>query len=264
MLAALPQIQRDRVLSRCEPVALRQDTILSQPGDRQRHIYFPMDCFVSLLAMADDDEALAVSLVGSEGVLGVSPALGRNRSPLRARVEGSGNALRMTVADFNDSLMQTPELDCLLQQYIHSQLAQMSQTAACAVSHQVSVRLACWLLMAHDRAHADRFYLTHDRLARLLGVRRSGVSTAAGVLQRQKLIRYTRGHIVILDRKGLEQASCGCYAAARAAFEAEAVVEVIDDAPTPAGKRRVRGVPRVNAPAPVRPLRPAVPGATTH
>ena len=237
---------------------------MSEPGDRLRHIYFPTGSFISMMATVGNDDALAVALVGSEGLLGVSPLLGQSRTTLRARVEGPGSALRMTVADFNDSLMQTPELDRLLQQYVHALLAQLAQTAGCAVSHRVSVRLACWLLMAHDRAHADRFYLTHDRLARLLGVRRSGVSTAAGVLQRQKLIRYTRGHIAILDRKGLEQASCGCYAATRAAFEAEAGDAVGDDGSVPVGKRRGRGSSRAPVAPRSPPSRPTRPGVTTH
>lgn len=219
LLAALPQRERDRVLKHCERVMLTQDEILGEPGERISHVYFPIDSFISLLTELDKHDALGVDLIGSEGMLGTSLLLGADASPLRARVQGAGSALRMKAEDFQRILLETPVLERQLRHCLHVQLAQLAQTATCAAYHVVEVRLACWLLMAHDRAHGDRFYLTHDRLARMLGVRRSGVTTAAGLLHSRKLIGYARGHIVILDRKGLEQATCGCYRSVRDMFK---------------------------------------------
>ncbi len=211
LLAALPQRERDRVLKYCERVTLTQDQILGEAGERIGHVYFPIDSFIVLLTEVDRHDALGVDLIGSEGMLGASLVLGDDTWPLRARVQGTGSALRMTAADFQEALTTTPVLERQLRLYLCVAMAQLAQTAACAAFHVVDARLACWLLMAHDRAHSNRFYLTHDRLARMLGVRRSGVTTAAGVLQKHNLISYTRGHIAVLDRKGLEQAACGCY-----------------------------------------------------
>lgn len=218
LLAALPQQERERVLNHCEPVNLALDEILGEPGERIGYVYFPADSFISLMTQVDGHDALGVGLIGSEGMLGASLVLGVHSSPLRARVQGPGTALRMKADDFQRVLTETPILERQLRLYLHVLISQLTQTAGCAAFHVVGVRLACWLLMTDDRANAHRFYLTHDRLARMLGVRRSGVTTAAGVLHGRKLINYTRGHISILDRLGLEQAACGCYRSMRDAF----------------------------------------------
>jgi CRP-like cAMP-binding protein len=211
LLAASSPKERDYVQQHGERVTITQDEILGEPGERIRHVHFPLEGFIALLASVEGHDALAVGLVGSEGMLGAPLVLGVHTSPLRARVQGSGSALRIKAAEFQRVLLEAPLLERGLRRYLGTRLVQLAQTAACASFHVVEARLACWLLMAHDRAHGDRFYLTHDRLARLLGVRRSGVSTAAGVLQHRKLVRYTRGHIQVLDRPGLEQTACGCY-----------------------------------------------------
>lgn len=253
LLAALPSRERDPILQLCEQITLTQDDVLGEPGERIRHVYFPIDGFIALLAGVDGHDALAVDLVGSEGMLGAPLVLGVHTSPMRARVQGSGSALRLKVADFLRALAETPVLERQLRRYLCIRLAQASQTAACASFHVVEARLACWLLMAHDRAHGDRFYLTHDRLARLLGVRRSGVTTAAGVLQAGALIEYTRGHIAVLDRGRLEQSACSCYQARNSArvtavvapLRTEAAsndpVDLSGTAPTPK-----RGTPSLN------------------
>ena len=215
LLSALPHRERDRVLALCEHVTLTRDEILGEPGERIDYVYFPIDSFISLLTELDKHEALGVALVGCEGMLGTSLVLGVHTSPLRARVQGTGTALRMKAADFQRILLEAPILERQLRLYLHVLFAQVAQTAACAAFHVVEVRLACWLLMTHDRVHGDRFYLTHDLLSRMLGVRRSGVTAAAGVLHGRKLINYTRGRIAVLDRKGLERASCGCYRSVR-------------------------------------------------
>jgi CRP-like cAMP-binding protein len=218
ILAALPQPELDHIFECCERVELVQDQLLQKTGEPVREVYFPLDSFILLAAGPDAHDALGVGLVGHEGVLGAWLLLGVDTSPLLARVQGGGSAMRMAAEDFERVLAQCPVLERRLRVYLHQIICQLAQTAVCAVFHVVEVRLAYWLLMIHDCARSDRFYLTHDRLARMLGVRRSGVTTAAGILQRGKLVNYSRGHIVILDRRGLEKASCGCYRIRRSAM----------------------------------------------
>ncbi|WP_281784618.1 Crp/Fnr family transcriptional regulator [Sinimarinibacterium flocculans] len=194
---------------------LTQDQLLQKAGERIHHVYFPLDSFILLAAGEGAHDVLGVALVGHETMLGAWLLLGMDTAPLLARVQGGGSALRMPVADFSDVLATCPEFERRLRAELHLIIRQMAQTTVCAVFHVVEVRLAYWLLMIHDRAPTDRFYLTHDRLARMLGVRRSGVTTAAGLLQRRKLVNYTRGHIVVLNRRGLEKASCPCYRVGR-------------------------------------------------
>jgi hypothetical protein len=150
-------------------------------------------------------------LVGNEGMLGVTLVLGVNTTPLRGVVQGSGSALRMSAGKFRRALAVSPVLLRKLNRYLYVLMAQLSQVAGCNRFHEVQSRLAYWLLMTHDRAHADHFHLTHQFLADMLGVQRSAVTIAAGALQRMQLISYTRGEINILSRSGLEGASCECY-----------------------------------------------------
>lgn len=237
LLAALPLRDREFFRQHGEQIPLTPDEILGEPGERIRHVYFPESGFIALLAGVDGHDALALSLVGSEGLLGAPLILGVHTSPLRARVHGPGTALRVRAADFLHAVATAPGIDRPLRRYIGARLDQFALTAACASFHVVEARLACWLLMAHDRVHGDRFYLTHERLARLLGVRRSGVSTAAGVLQGRRLIGYTRGNIAILDRVNLERAACACYRTAHA-MKPASVAAIQDDAPEHNGDAR--------------------------
>ena len=219
LLGSLPRPARQRMLQRCEPVELAFGTILSEPGEHIRHVYFPTGGFISLIAALADQASLEVGLIGNEGMHGVSLALGVDTSPMRALVQGSGSALRMPAAVFRGELERSPTLRRHLDRYVYVLLAQLAQTAACTCFHVLEARLARWLLMTHDRAHADHFYLTHALLSNMLGVRRSGVTRAAGALQRRKLIHYSRGDVTVLDRKGLEKASCECYAAVIADYD---------------------------------------------
>lgn len=244
LLAALPPREREGIRQQGEHIRLTRDEILGEPGARIHHVYFPADGFIALLAGVDGHDALAMGLVGSEGMLGAPLVLGLHTSPLRARVQGDGSALRIKAADFLRALAAVPLIERQLRRYVGARLEQFARTAVCASCHVVEARLACWLLMAHDRAHGDRFYLTHDRLARLLGVRRSGVSTAAGVLQGRRLIGYTRGHIAVLDRRGLEQAACGCYGEERGTVTPMIVAAGARNDPAGA----VAGAPRPPAP----------------
>jgi PAS domain S-box-containing protein len=215
VLAALPHKDHQSVLAGLEPVTLNYGEVLYEPGERIRHVYFPNDCIVSLLTTVEGHQALEVGLVGREGMVGISLALGIDVSSVRALVQGTGTAMRMSAARFRKELRSNQPFRSELLRFAHAKLAQARQNAACNRFHMVEARLARWLLMTRDRARSDEFLLTHEFLADMLGVRRVGVSLAAGALQKRKLISYSRGKIRILDRKGLEAASCGCYEVVR-------------------------------------------------
>ena len=184
-----------------------------------RHVYFPTGSFISLISSLEDRPKLEVGLVGVEGMLGASLMLGVDIAPLRALVQGSGSCLRMTAAQFARDLSLSAELRRQLSSYLYVVVSQLAQMAACTRFHLVEARLARWLLMTRDRAGSDRFFLTQQFIAYMLGVRRVGITHAAGALQERRLIRYTRGNMTILDGRGLEAASCECYAVARNTYD---------------------------------------------
>jgi CRP-like cAMP-binding protein len=211
LLAALPAREYERLLSGLEPVRLTYGEVLYEPGERMRHVYFPSDCLVSLLTVVEGHRALEVGLVGREGMVGSRLALGITASSVRALVQGSGTAVRMTSARFLQEFRRSPALQRALFRFTDALMLQVTQTAACNRFHVVEARLARWLLMTRERLPSGEFHLTHGFLADMLGVRRVGVTSAAGALQRQKLIRYQRGNITILDQQGLQAAACSCY-----------------------------------------------------
>jgi CRP-like cAMP-binding protein len=211
LLAALPREDYQGLLGELEPLTLSSGEVLYEPGERIRHVYFPGDAQVSLLVVMPDRKALEVGLVGREGMVGIPLVLGAEVSSVRVLVQGSGSALRMKAASFREALARCLPLQRELYRYAYAKLGQARQTAACNRFHQVEARLAGWLLLTRDRVRSDQFHLTHEFVAATLGIRRVGVTNAAGALQRRKLISYRRGNIRILDRKGLKAASCGCY-----------------------------------------------------
>lgn len=213
LIDGLPHKEHSHFLQHCETVELTFGQVICEAEETMEHIYFPLNSFISLVTTLKGHQPLEMGLIGNEGMLGVTLILGIKTAPMRAIVQGAGSALKINVVRFQKELRHSPQLLKKLNHYLYVLITQLAQTAACTHFHQIEPRLARWLLMSHDRAHADHFHLTHEFLADMLGVRRSGVTVAAGDLQLKKLISYTRGEISILDRKGLEAESCECYTA---------------------------------------------------
>jgi CRP-like cAMP-binding protein len=219
LLEALPADDLRRMLAGCETVELAFADVLYTPRERLDHVYFPTRSFISLIMPVHDTASLEVGLIGNEGMFGIPLVLGVDVSPVRAVVQGAGSALRMDAATFCRELGRSEVLHRQIDRYVFVHLSQLAQTAACTRFHVVEARLARWLLMTQDRAHADTFHVTQEFLALMLGVRRVGVTKAAGSLQKRNLIHYSRGNIAVLDRRGLKAASCGCYRADRQAYD---------------------------------------------
>ena len=211
LIESLSRKDRKRMLQSCESVDLVFGEILCEPRRRVRHAYFPLTGFISLVSTIAHHPPLEMGLIGSEGMLGATLVLGINTAPLRAVVQGKGTALRITALQLRRQLRDCPSLPDTLQRCLYVLMGQLAKATACNHFHKLEPRLARWLLMTHDRAHGDHFHLTHEYLAGMLGVRRSGITVAAGSLQRRNFIHYARGEITILDRKGLETACCACY-----------------------------------------------------
>ena len=211
LLAALPAEELAHMLPALEQVQVDIGSVLSHPGDLIHHIYFPHDCLISLLGVAEGRMTLEIGLVGREGMLGATVALGHETSQVRAIVQRAGSASRMDSAAFCTEFARNGALQRVLYRYTDSLLAQAIQIAVCSRFHVLEARLARSLLITRDRLQSDKFHLTHEFLAHALGVRRVGVTKAASALQQQGLIIYSRGNIEILDAEGLAAASCTCY-----------------------------------------------------
>ncbi|MFM9925221.1 Crp/Fnr family transcriptional regulator [Variovorax sp. H27-G14] len=218
LMHMLPRQERARLLSICKPVELVLGDVLCRPGETLRHVHFPVDSFISLVTNTDDHPGLEVGMIGREGMLGAHLALGVARVPLQALVQGAGTAWQADVAAFRRVWPQSLSLHRVMGRYVYVLMAQLASSAACLRYHLIAPRLARWLLMSQDRAHADHFRVTQEFLAYMLGVRRVGVTAAAGALQDAGLISYRRGNMAILDRSGLEAAACSCYAADAAVY----------------------------------------------
>lgn len=219
ILASLPNKELRRLQAGLEPVSLRFGQVLYEPGKAIQHVYFPINCLISLLTAVDKRRSLEVGMVGNEGMAGMPFILGMGVSGVRAIVQGGGDALRIAAAPFRLEFDRNPVLQELLYRYMYALMTQISQTAACNRFHEAEPRLARWLLMTRDRVMADEFPLTHEFLAHMLGMRREGVTEAASVLKRRGLIKYRRGKIEILDFRGLKAASCSCYQIVQTAFK---------------------------------------------
>ena len=211
LLSAIPRNAYRLIAPNLSPVELKFGQILFERGRAMHEVYFPGACLVSLLTPVPGRAAIEVGMVGREGMLGFPLALGVDTSGVRALVQGGGPALHMERAAFVAALEEIPALRQSVLGYVHTLMAQITQTAICNRFHLVDGRLARWFLMTRDRIQAGEFRLTHELLGNLLGVRREGVSEAAAEFQNKHLIEYTRGSIRILDHAGLEAAACPCY-----------------------------------------------------
>jgi CRP-like cAMP-binding protein len=218
LIEALPRRERERLLAGCERVELRAGEVLWEFDARIRHVYFPTQCFVSLTIPNDGRTQLEVGLIGDEGLVGFSLILGVCIAPQRAIVQGPGAAWRMSAAAFCREMERSVVLRRRLNGYLYVMLRQLAQAAICTHYHEMDSRLARRLLMTGDRAHCDAFYITQESISSMLGVRRAGVNRAAGLLQDRKLIRYSRGHLAILDRRALRAAACACYDASNEGY----------------------------------------------
>ncbi len=211
LLAALPQQEYQRLQPDLKQVALVFGEVLYEVGEVIQNVYFPNQGIISLLSTVEDRSTLEVGIVGSEGMAGLPVFLGAKTSLNRALVQGAGTAMRLKAVVLRQQIRGNRPLSELLRRYTHSWLTQISQGAVCNRFHRVEERLARWLLMTHDRLRSEEFRLTQEFLSDMLGVRREGVVRAARILQQRNLIRYVRGHLQILNRAGLEAASCQCY-----------------------------------------------------
>ncbi|MDZ7661824.1 Crp/Fnr family transcriptional regulator [Thiohalophilus sp.] len=206
-----PSVQR-RFLADCTLVVLDSGKVLATSGKPLRHVYFPTRGYISLTAPVDGVAWLGIALIGDEGMLGSFTTLGIDVSPLNATVLGGGAALCMETTVFRRQLVANPGLRQVLNRYCYVLVSQLAQASFCNRFHQAEQRLARRLLMTQDRTHSDMFHVTQQALARVLGVRRPAVNAAASALQDRGLIRYRRGDLTILDRRGLKTIACSCYA----------------------------------------------------
>ncbi|MFT7222325.1 MAG: CRP-like cAMP-binding protein, partial [Candidatus Azotimanducaceae bacterium] len=220
LIERLPRREASRLRRQCQLVDLDIHSVLCEFDQPVSFVYFPCVGFISLVTSIRDHPPLEMNLIGSEGMLGASLILGLNHAPIRGVVQGAGSAWRIDTASFRQALDDSATLRRLLGRYLYVLMAQSSHIASCTHFHGVEQRLARGLLATHDRVPLDRFALTHQSLADMLGVQRSAVTIAAGNLQQLGLISYSRGQISIVNRAGLEATSCGCYEIVSADYSA--------------------------------------------
>lgn len=189
--------------------------VLYESGEVLRHVYFPIDCIISLLYVMEDGASAEISVVGNEGLVGVALFMGGETTPSRAVVQSPGHAYRLVGQRLKDEFQSSRELRLLLLRYTQALLTQMAQTAVCNRHHSVNQQLCRWLLLSLDRLSSNSLPMTQELIANMLGVRREGVTEAAGKLQKIGVIEYSRGHIKVLDRPKLEEICCECYAVVR-------------------------------------------------
>jgi CRP-like cAMP-binding protein len=212
LLAALTPDVQERLFPHLEHVSLPLGKVLYESGDALRHVYFPTDSIVSLLYVMESGASAEISVVGNEGLIGVALFMGGESTPSRAIVQSAGSAYRLLGQRLKDEFNRHGDLLVLMLRYTQSLITQMAQTAVCNRHHSVDQQLCRWLLLSLDRLPSNRLTMTQELIANMLGVRREGVTDAAGKLQKRGVIEYTRGQITVLDRSQLEKLSCECYA----------------------------------------------------
>lgn len=215
LLAALPKQDFERLQPRLKLVPLPLGEVLYESGSRLRHVYFPINSIVSLLYMMADGASAEIAVVGNEGIIGVSLFMGGETTPSRAVVQSAGHAYRLPGQILKQEFTLGGAMQHLLLRYTQALITQMAQTAVCNRHHSVDQQLCRWLLLSLDRLSSNELVMTQELIANMLGVRREGVTEAAGKLQAAGLIHYSRGHITVLDRAGLEARTCECYGVVR-------------------------------------------------
>jgi len=212
ILDALPSAERERLFPHLKLVPMPLGAVLYESGDQLRHIYFPIDSIVSLLYVMADGASAEISIVGNEGAIGVALFMGGETTTSRAIVQSAGSAYQLAGQRLKQEFSRHGELLHILLRYTQALITQMAQTAVCNRHHSVDQQLCRWLLLSLDRLSSDQLTMTQELIANMLGVRREGVTEAAGKLQKLGVIKYARGQITVLDRPRLEQLSCECYA----------------------------------------------------
>ena len=219
LLAVLPAEEYARLLPDLEPVVLPLGNALAESGDLMRHVYFPTTAIVSLLYVMEDGSSAEIAVVGNEGIVGVSLFMGGETTPSRAAVQSAGHGFRLPGQLLKDEFYRAGPMQRLLLRYTQALLTQMAQTAVCNRHHSLDQQLCRWLLLSLDRLPSAELIMTQELIANMLGVRREGVTEAAGKLQKAGLLRYQRGRITVLDRPGLEARACECYEVVKKEFD---------------------------------------------
>ena len=218
LLAALPQAEWQRWLPQLEHVSMPLGLVIYESGSTLSHVYFPTTSIVSLLYVMENGSSAEIAVVGNEGVVGISLFMGGESTPSRAVVQSAGEGYRLRAATIKDDFNRAPVLHLLLR-YTQALITQMAQTAVCNRHHSLDQQLCRWLLLSLDRLQGNELSMTQELIANMLGVRREGVTEAALKLQAVGLIRYARGHIVVLDRHSLEKRTCECYAVVKKEYD---------------------------------------------
>ena len=219
LLAALSPAERERLIPHLKLVPMPLGRVLYESGDVMRHVYFPTDCIVSLLYVMENGASAEIAVVGHEGVVGISLFMGGESTPSRAVVQSAGQGLRLRANLIKQEFEQAGPAMHLLLRYTQALITQMAQTAVCNRHHSLDQQLCRWLLLSLDRLQGSELVMTQELIANMLGVRREGVTEGALKLQKLGLIRYSRGHITVLDRPGLEQRTCECYAVVKNEYD---------------------------------------------
>lgn len=212
LLAALPSESHNRLVSHLELVSLPLGKVIYESDETMRYVYFPIDSIISLLYVMENGDSAEISVVGNEGLVGISLFMGGESTSSRAIVQSGGYAFRLNGQLLKDEFNRHGEMLVLMLRYTQSLITQMAQTAVCNRHHSIDQQLCRWLLLSLDRLPSNHINMTQELIANMLGVRREGVTEAAGKLQKLGVIEYRRGHITVLDRFKLEQLSCECYA----------------------------------------------------
>ena len=218
LLSALHDDECARILTKLEKVSLDLGEVLYESGERMEHIYFPTTAIISMLYIMENGGTAEIGVVGNDGVIGVALFLGGETTTSRAIVQSAGELLRMKESDLKTEFKKAGRFQELLLRYTQAILTQISQTAVCNRLHSIEQQLCRWLLLSHDRLQSDKLVMTHDLISNMLGVRREGITLAAKKLAARKLIANRRGTVTVIDRQGLEAASCECYAIVNAEY----------------------------------------------